>query len=131
MRAREERQGGGACSSKRVPMLAYWLGIHGLCSYSYMLERIEYRGLNLLQDIVFVYCVVGIICVCALVIIYRSTPPDRRIVSLFPLLLFLSLIHGDPIDRRRCQSLLHPFPEPQGPGRSISEYQHTPLRRSH
>ena len=45
--------------------------------------------------------------------------------------------HGDPIDRRRCQSLLHSRPEPQAPVLPISEWpfpsecQHTPLSRDH
>ena len=37
--------------------------------------------------------------------------------SLFPLLPLLAIARGDPIDHRRCQSLLHPYPEPQAPAR--------------
>ena len=51
----------------------------------------------------------------------------HSIFSLFP---FLPLAHGDPIDRRRYQSLCHSRPEPQAPA-PTSECQHAPLRRGH
>ena len=48
--------------------------------------------------------------------VHRYTHPDKSVrSSFFPLLPLASLSHGDSIDRRRCQSLIHPHPEPQEP----------------
>ena len=67
------------------------------------------------------------LCVCKVfIIIYCSARclMNQFIRSLLPLLPFPPLARGDPIDLRRCQSLLPPRPETQAPGPPRSEYHH-------
>ena len=61
-------RGGCTCSSKRVPVIAYWLGTHGLYSYT-----VSYRT----QASVFV-CTVCCWRVCYEVIIYRSARSNDK-----------------------------------------------------
>ena len=121
VRAKEERQGGCAYSSQRV-----WEYM-ALYSHSYRLESKDVceHALALYTEL----RLYGVL----VVVIYRSAraPMNRFNHSLLPLLPSPPLARGDPIDRRRCQSLHHSRPEPQLPVPPSPECQHTPHRRDH